>query len=142
MAILIIPQHSGRIIVSKKILIKLVKMDKSIQAIYSVLGSIAQEHNLDTFEVFGVTNYVDARLVGLVTHLQKEGKVFTDQQRVQLADAVDGFVAALDPVTNTYFIPGSGTYGLKLPKQTLLQVAVTLRSQIQDSALTPLAKDV
>lgn len=80
-----------------------------------VIHQIAREHGLDPWQVFGVTNYVDTRLAGLLAAMQKQGKVMTCLQRQAMAFCLTNFLnhalvynEALSQ--KAYFIPRSGWY--------------------------------
>jgi len=99
-------------------------MTQHVLNLMQVMHQVAKEQGLDPLRVFGVTNYVDSRLYGLIMALQKEDRMMTRDQMQAMAFCLTNFLnhslewnEALGQ--KAYFLPRSGWYTLRAEESVL-----------------------
>jgi ribosome maturation factor RimP len=101
--------------------------ESSYLILAKLIDEILEELNYETFTVTGVTNYVDSRLILMITRLLEDNKKLTINQLESLEQVLNLFLKDLKE-TGYYFIPQSGTYGLKYKPEFLLDTFQTYKN--------------
>jgi cupin superfamily acireductone dioxygenase involved in methionine salvage len=81
----------------------------------------------NSFEVYGVTNYMDMRVAITLKYLMDNSITMSPDHKKDLANALEDFLDYVATNDGRYFLSGSGTYTLKFPDSVLRQVLHELR---------------
>lgn len=90
------------------------------------IEQVIRECNIQD-NVYGVTNYMDMRLVHLMNHLAEHNINLRTEHKELLAQSLSGFLDSLD-ADESYFLKGSGTYDLKIKLDKLQLLSRFLNS--------------
>jgi hypothetical protein len=101
---------------------------EAVKQCYKTIDDIFREVGVqDPATLYLCTNYVDTRLGYLMIYFNEHKIDYTPDQKTRIATCLKMFLDNLDK-NDTYFLPRSGTYELKVPKSTLLQVLEVMQN--------------
>ena len=91
---------------------------EQILEIYQKLDTIIKSHGKDPITIYGVTNYVDMRIIYTIKALSE---TLTGEEKADIQNCVKKFLEILTKKGDQYlyYIDHSGTYELKVPYDIL-----------------------
>jgi hypothetical protein len=101
---------------------------EAVKQCYKTIDDIFREVGVqDPACVYICTNYVDVRLGYLMNYFIEHQIDYTQDQKTRIATCLQMFLDNLSE-NDTYILPRSGTYELKVPKSTLVRIVELMQN--------------